>query len=46
MKVVNIGIIGLGTVGSGVVKLLNKNSSILKKELEWKLRLKKLLILI
>ena len=42
MEKVNIGIIGFGTVGSGVVKLLNKNLSILKKRVGVELKIKKI----
>jgi homoserine dehydrogenase len=42
MKEVKIGIIGLGTVGSGVVKLLKKNSSIIKKRAGIELKIKKI----
>ncbi len=42
MKVVNIGIIGFGNIGSGVVKLLNRNSSILKKRVGIEIKVKKI----
>ncbi len=41
MKQVNIGLLGVGTVGSGVVKILNDNAEIIKKRLGFELKLKK-----
>lgn len=40
-KEVNIGLIGIGTIGSGVVKILNKNSDLIEKRTGIKLNLKK-----
>ena len=42
MKKINIGIIGLGTIGSGVIKLLGKNSSIIKKRVGVDLYIKRI----
>ncbi len=42
MQKINIGIIGFGTVGSGVVKLLNKNFSIIKRRVGIELQIKKI----
>jgi len=42
MKKINIGLIGLGTVGSGVVKILRKKSSILKEKIGIEPYLKKI----
>ncbi|HIE43799.1 MAG TPA: homoserine dehydrogenase [Candidatus Omnitrophica bacterium] len=42
MEVVNIGIIGFGTVGSGVVKLLKKNASLIKKRTGMEIKIKKI----
>lgn len=42
MKKINIGLIGVGTVGSGVVKILRKKSSILKEKIGIELFLKKI----
>ncbi len=39
--VVNIGLIGFGTIGSGVVETLNKNLDLLEKKVEKKVKLKK-----
>ena len=39
--VVNIGLIGIGTIGSGVVKILKKNSGLIEKRSGVKLNLKK-----
>ncbi len=41
MKEINIGLLGLGTVGSGVVKLLNKNQEVIRSRLGVPLVLKK-----
>ncbi|WP_035587973.1 homoserine dehydrogenase [Hippea jasoniae] len=38
---INVGLIGAGTVGSGVVKILTQNSEIIKKRLGFELVLKK-----
>ena len=40
-KVVNIGLIGFGTIGSGVVETLNKNLDLLEKKVNKKVKLKK-----
>jgi len=40
-KDVNIGLIGIGTIGSGVVKILNKNSNLIEKRTNIRLNLKK-----
>ena len=40
--VVNIGLIGFGTIGSGVVETLNKNLDLLEKKVNKKVRLKKI----
>lgn len=42
MSVVNIGLIGAGTVGSGVIKILNQNSDIIEKRTGVKLNLKRI----
>ena len=42
MSVVNIGLIGAGTVGSGVIKILNQNSEIIEKRTGVKLNLKRI----
>lgn len=44
MKKINIGIIGLGTVGSGVVALLDKNSSMIAKRINCELIIKSILV--
>ena len=41
MKEVNVGLLGVGTVGSGVVKILNDNAEIIKKRLGFDLKLKR-----
>jgi len=38
---VNIGLIGIGTIGSGVVKILNKNKELIEKRTGIKINLKK-----
>ncbi len=40
-KIVNIGLIGFGTIGSGVVETLNKNLDLLEKKVNKKVKLKK-----
>lgn len=40
-KEVNIGLIGIGTIGSGVVKILNKNKELIEKRTGIKLNLRK-----
>lgn len=40
-EVVNIGLIGFGTIGSGVVETLNKNLDLLEKKVNKKVKLKK-----
>ena len=40
-KVVNIGLIGFGTIGSGVVETLNRNLDLLEKKVNKKVKLKK-----
>lgn len=42
MKKVNIGLIGFGTVGSGVVKAISRNSSLIKKKVGVELCLKRI----
>jgi len=41
MKQINIGIIGLGTVGSAVVELIRKNSALIEERTGLRLRIKK-----
>ncbi|WP_022670180.1 homoserine dehydrogenase [Hippea alviniae] len=41
METVNVGLLGVGTVGSGVVKILTENSEIIKKRLGFELNLKR-----
>ena len=41
MNQVNIGLLGVGTVGSGVVEILNNNAEIIKKRLGFDLNLKR-----
>ncbi len=41
MEEVNVGLLGVGTVGSGVVKILQNNAQIIKKRLGFDLKLKK-----
>ncbi len=41
MDVVNVGLLGVGTVGSGVVKILHQNADIIRKRLGFELNLKK-----
>ena len=40
MKTINIGLLGFGTVGTGVVKILQQNSGVIEKRLGAKLNLK------
>lgn len=42
MKAIKVGLIGFGTVGSGVVKILHRNSKLIEKRLGAKLILKKI----
>ncbi len=42
MKTINIGLVGFGTVGSGVVKLLKKQGPILERRVGGRLRLKRI----
>ncbi|MCX7817263.1 MAG: homoserine dehydrogenase [Syntrophales bacterium] len=42
MKSINVGLIGFGTVGTGVVRLLMENSELIRKRLGCTLRLKKI----
>ncbi len=42
MKPINIGILGLGTIGSGVVKLLTEHAGLLDRRVGAKLRIKKI----
>lgn len=42
MKNINIGLIGFGTIGCGVVKLLQDNEKLIKKKLDARLVLKKI----
>ena len=41
MERINIGLVGFGTIGSGVVKILKNRASFLKKKLGVQLHLKK-----
>ncbi|WP_025209891.1 homoserine dehydrogenase [Hippea sp. KM1] len=41
MESVNVGLLGVGTVGSGVVKILTNNADIIKKRLGFELNLKR-----
>ena len=41
MPEVNIGLVGIGTIGSGVVKILNKNADLIEKRTGVKINLKK-----
>ena len=41
-EVVNIGLIGFGTIGSGVVETLNKNLDLLENKVNMKVKLKKI----
>lgn len=43
MKCINLGLIGFGNIGTGVVKLLKENADILEKRLGTKLVLKKII---
>lgn len=42
MKVVNVGLIGAGTVGCGVIEVLRKNRDIIEKRTGIRLNLKKI----
>lgn len=42
MKTINVGILGLGTVGSGVVKLLQEHSALLDRRVGARLRIRKI----
>lgn len=42
MKTINVGIIGLGTVGAGVYKMLEKNGSLLEKKVGCPVRISKI----
>jgi len=42
MKTINLGLIGFGTIGTGVVKLLQKNMDLIQKRLGAKLVMKKI----
>src|SRR5919109_2100168 len=42
MNVVNVGLIGAGTVGCGVIKVLNENREIIENRIGVKLRIKKI----
>ena len=41
-KIINLGLIGLGTVGTGVVKILRDNLSLIEKKAGTKVRIKKI----
>ena len=41
MKKINVGIIGLGTIGSGVYKILNQRKSKIKKQYNVEINIKK-----
>ncbi|WP_200792757.1 homoserine dehydrogenase [Caldanaerobius fijiensis] len=40
----NIGILGLGTVGSGIIRIFNENSELIKKRIGDKINVKKVLV--
>ncbi len=42
MEKINVGLIGFGTVGSGVVKILQKNSKLIEKRMGAKITLKRI----
>jgi len=42
MREINVGLIGFGTIGTGVVKLLRQNEDLITKKLGAKLVLKKI----
>ena len=42
MKIINVGLIGLGTIGTGVVKLMRQNEELITQKLGAKLVLKKI----
>ena len=42
MKTINIGLVGFGTVGTGVVKLLKGQAPLLERRLAARLRLKRI----
>ncbi len=44
MRVIKIGIIGLGTVGSGVLTLLHKNSELIKQRINCEILIKSILV--
>lgn len=44
MNTINIGLLGLGTVGSGVYQLLSRDNDIIKRRLDAELRVKKILV--
>ncbi|MCK4533198.1 homoserine dehydrogenase, partial [bacterium] len=41
-KTINLGLIGLGTVGTGVVKILRDNLSLIEKKVGTKIKVKKI----
>lgn len=41
---INIGILGLGTVGSGIIRIFNENSELIKKRIGDKINVKKVLV--
>ncbi len=41
---INIGVLGLGTVGTGVVKIINKRKNILKQTTGYEINIKKILV--
>ncbi len=42
MKTINLGLIGLGTIGSGVVKVLRENSALIEKRIGVSLVIKRI----
>ena len=42
MKSINVGLIGAGTVGTGVYKLLKDNISLIRKRRQFNIRVKKI----
>lgn len=44
MEFINIGLFGLGTVGSGIVEILSKNGEIISREIGKKIKLKKICV--
>lgn len=44
MEFINVGLFGLGTVGSGIVEILSKNGEIISREIGKKIKLKKICV--